>query len=95
MACDRTASDWARSTLWTITSSGTESFAEVKFQIPFMPAATSSDAHSCAAGVIPGVGVVTEGILTLSRVCAALEEREPLASLPQAALENRGDDNGA
>lgn len=37
------------------------------------------------AGVIPGVGVVTEGILTLSRVCAALEDKTPVTALPQAA----------
>lgn len=37
------------------------------------------------AGIIPGVGIVTEGILTLSRVADALETGEPAANLPQAA----------
>ncbi len=37
------------------------------------------------AGRIPGVGLATEGILTLSRVAIALEEETPVHELPQAA----------
>lgn len=37
------------------------------------------------SGLMPGVGLCTEGILTLSRVCKALEERQYPESLPMAA----------
>lgn len=37
------------------------------------------------AGRIPGVALVTEGILTLTRVCRALEDHEPLDTLPAPA----------
>ncbi len=36
-------------------------------------------------GVMPGVGVATEGILTLSRVATALEEMRPVRDQPAAA----------
>ncbi len=36
-------------------------------------------------GVLPGVGLVTEGILTLSRVCTALEQMRDPAGEPEAA----------
>lgn len=37
------------------------------------------------AGRMPGVAMVTEGILTLTRVCVALENDEELANVPTAA----------
>ncbi len=37
------------------------------------------------AGRMPGVAMVTEGILTLTRVCVALENDEELAQVPTAA----------
>ena len=37
------------------------------------------------AGRLPGVAMVTEGILTLTRVCNALEKSEPLDTLPATA----------
>jgi hypothetical protein len=36
------------------------------------------------AGRLPGVAMVTEGILTLTRVCQALENAEPMESIPTA-----------
>ena len=36
-------------------------------------------------GRIPGVALVTEGILTLTRVCRALEDQEKSSDLPTAA----------
>ncbi|MBO5644256.1 MAG: SpoIIE family protein phosphatase [Lentisphaeria bacterium] len=36
-------------------------------------------------GRLPGVALVTEGILTLTRVCRALEQQENLTTLPTAA----------
>ncbi|MDO5567147.1 MAG: SpoIIE family protein phosphatase, partial [Planctomycetia bacterium] len=35
--------------------------------------------------ILPGIGLVTEGILTLSRICHTLENGESLKSLPMAA----------
>ncbi len=37
------------------------------------------------AGRLPGVAMVTEGILTLTRVCKALEDSEPIENLPVTA----------
>lgn len=37
------------------------------------------------SGIMPGVALCTEGILTLSRVCKALEERQRPDALPMAA----------
>ena len=37
------------------------------------------------AGRIPGIALVTEGILTLTRVCVALEQDEDLSRLPTPA----------
>lgn len=41
--------------------------------------------HLPPSGILPGVGLCTEGILTLSHVCKCLEEKYPVNEQPMAA----------